>query len=216
MLAIANKKEANMFRKDFLELMKVAYSLNHVYASDKGDASEDIKRFKKIINDFNKKYKGIKLKLQKSTASILPMILITSEKSVKEVYSNAISKLHGIFAIGSSNSSLANISSQEAFFKELDEIKNILYVQFKADSIAPSMMLIEFNKKEKAVQVNHSLESIANEESPEYQVILHYALKEGVNSSIDIHSQLLKFSFIDISEMAMRHFLEKFSPLIEE
>jgi len=52
---MATKKETGIFRKDFLELMKVSYSLDSAYGSDKKDTLEDIQNslFEKAKNFLN-------------------------------------------------------------------------------------------------------------------------------------------------------------------
>ena len=213
---MATKKETGMFRKDFLELMKVARGLDRAYGSDKKDTLEDLKKFRKVISDFNRKYKGISLKIPKDKISVKPLIFIIGEKSVRDIYNNAISRMQGISAIGSSPSSMANISQQESFFNELEQVKNILYVQFKPEGAPSAAFFFESGKKEKPIRLDCDIESALNENSIECQVIMHYALKGSIDDKIDLHSLLLKFSFTDLSKKAMKHFLEKFNPSIEE
>jgi hypothetical protein len=204
-------KDLNEFKKDFAELIRVYSGINREYSKLGKDIDKYIAEFNQIINLFNKKYKDLVLRL-KRTINELQLRIFIKDSSVKDVFMNVASKLDGLKAIGSSDFGKAKIEEADRFSKELDKVKNKLFVSyFEKESGA---IFLEYYKKG-MVELHHS-DGIGNERSPSFKLCSYYAVKGGVGRiNIDERLSAIGFTEIPILER-VRNFFKKFNPRIEE
>jgi len=206
-----DSKDLNEFRKDFTELIRVYSGINNEYSKLGKDIDKYIAEFKQIVNLFNKKYKGLVLRLKK-TIKELQLRIFIKEKSVKDVFVNVASKLDGLRAIGVADFDKAKIEEADRFSKELDKVKNKLFISyFEKES---GTIFLEYHKKG-LVELHHS-DGIGNERSPEFKLCSYYAVKGGVGK-VNIHEKLGAIGFTEIPILErVRNFFKKFNPRIEE
>ncbi len=216
LLASIDKKAINEFRKDLLQMLRLGKEIDRYYAESQPDLDKYMKNFESLIESFNKKYKNIKLKTVKKTNEINLKILF-NEKSVGACFENAASKIVGVQAIGISNFGVAAVSDAEAFANELEKIKNKLYITYYTPETGISNVFLQFDKKEKKVELIYDLNEIENEPSPEFQLTAYYALNQPYNKKINLHDEgsTLGFSSL-LSHVEKADYYRKFDPHISE
>lgn len=77
-----SKKQINQFGTDFLELLRVALGMDKLYEKATGKLTDYMSRYKSLVELFNKKYKGMEVKIAKTTEELNLMILL-NEKNLK-------------------------------------------------------------------------------------------------------------------------------------
>jgi hypothetical protein len=205
-----NPRDLNEFKKDFTELMRVYSGISNEYSKLGKDVDKYLEEFKKIINLFNKKYKNINLKLKK-TVEELQLKIFFKENSVKDVFVNVASKLNGLKAIGTSDFDQAKTEEADKFSKELDNVKNKLFISY-FDKELDTVFLEQYKKE---IELHYG-DEIKNENSPEFKLCAYYAVKEDINK-INIYEKLSAMGFVEKPVFTqVRNFLKKFNPRIEE
>ncbi len=93
-LSTLDSTSLNEFKRDFIELVRVNSGINKEYSKLGKDTDKYIAQFKQIVSLFNKKYKGLAIRLKQTTEELKLRIFI-KEKSVKDVFANVASMLEG-------------------------------------------------------------------------------------------------------------------------
>jgi hypothetical protein len=194
LLQSINKRDINEFRKDLLGMLRVVGGLDVAYGRSNLDVTDDIKQFESLIKSFNKKYKNLKLKLIKKVGKIELKILL-SEKSVKDVFENSASKIMGLQSIGVSSFGAVMTSDPDSFTKEINKIKNKLYMVYGGSQNGPTKVFLAYDKKAKKVQLAYDLRDIEIELNAEFQIAAYYALNEGYNKKIKIYEEAAMMGF---------------------
>lgn len=206
-----NPKDLNEFKKDFTELIRVHAGINEEYSKLGKDIDKYIKEFKQILALFNKKYKNL-ITRAKQTTEELQLRIFIKEKSLKDIFTNVASKLNGLKAIGAGDFAKANIEEADKFSKELDKIKNKLFISY----FEQEERTISLEQGKKEIIELHYTEGIQNEISPEFKLCSYYAVKDGIKK-INIHERLSAIGFTELPILdKVRNFLKKFNPRIEE
>jgi len=208
------KKEKRDFARDFKQMIRVAVGMNKYYGWCKEDITKYRKEYDKLIEMFNKKYKGIFMKLAAKADGLELKVFFRKETDMKGVFSNA-SKIIGIKAIGLEGFGEVDVGSPE-LQETLSRAKEQLYISYYDAESGSSTILIEFSKKEKMVELIYDIEGMENEKSPEFKLCIFYGIKEGYEPGIDIIGEEAKFGFIDYLEAEeknakMRDFCPKFT-----
>ena len=216
LLSTFEKKDISDFRKDLLQILRIAKNADKYYVQSNADLDAYFDKFSSLVEAFNKKYKGIKLKMKIKTNEVdLKMYL--SEKSVSNCFANCASKVIGLQAVGSSKFGAAGISDTAAFTNEIERIKEKLYTTYYNPETGHSNVFLHYDSKEKNVEIAYSFDDVSAEQGPEFQIAAFYALREGVNKNIDIQGtgSTLGFSFIPSHAEKAEHF-RKFDRHIAE
>jgi|TARA_Y100000310_G_scaffold311565_1_gene357965 hypothetical protein len=210
------KKSINEFRKDLLQMLRVGDGINRYYAESQSDLDTYLKKFNSLINLFNKKYKNLKLRLERKTTEINLKIFL-NEKSVRGCFENAASKILGVQSIGKSKFGTASVSNAEDFSNELEKAKNKLYITYYTPQTGTTNLFLQYDKKEKKVELIYDIKEIENEPSPEFQLTAHYALNQPHNKKINIHDEgaTLGFSFL-LSHVEKAEYFRKFDLHVDE
>ena len=216
LLASVSKKAINEFREDLLQMLRVGKEIDMYYAKSHSDVDIYMKKFNSLISLFNKKYKDINLKLAKKTTS-LDLKLLFNEKSVRDCFENAASKIIGVQSIGTSKFGTAVVSDQESFSKQVEKIKDKIYITYYNPKIGTTNIFLQFDKKEKKVQIVYDIKEIENEPSPEFQLSAYYALNQPYNKKIDIHDEGATLGFSSfIGPIGNKEYYERFDRHITE
>ena len=212
LLASIDKKAINEFRKDLLQMLRLGKGIDKQYSESHSDLDIYFKKFNSLIDTFNKKYRNIKLKMAKKTDEIELKILL-NEKSARDCFENAASKIIGVQSIGTSKFGAAVVSDPEAFSKQIEKIKNKLYITYYNPQTGTTNVFLQYDKKEKKVELVHEIEEIENEPNPEFQLAAYYALNQDYNKKINLHDEgaTLGFSEIPTHEKKAEYF-RKFDP----
>jgi len=183
---INNKKATNEFRDDLLQMLRIGKWIDRYYEESNQDTDIYIKKFKTLIDSFNKKYKNMKMRFGKKTGHIQLKIYL-NEKSVKECFTNSASKIMGVQSIGASKFGAAAVSSAEAFSNELENAKDKLYITYYNPQSGTTNIFLQYDKKEKKVQLVYDIEDIEIEINPEFQLTKYYALNQDYNKKINLN-----------------------------
>lgn len=203
--------EVRKFREDFAELLRVASELDRYYTKTDKDVDDYIKKFRTVLKDFGKKYKGLILKLV-TTADELRLKIFVEENNLKDFFSDSASKIKGIVSAGLYNFNEVNVSDTEKFSKMIDSIKDSLYISYSDVGTGTSNVAVFYSPSEKAVEILADLKELANMNSANFKIVAFYALKGGINSDIEVHEKLMAFGFYNLlNEVEKREWYERHS-----
>lgn len=212
LLASIDKKAINEFRKDLLQMLRLGKGIDRYYAEAQSDLDTYFKRFNSLIDIFNKKYKNLKLKAVKKTNEIDLKILL-NEKNVRDCFETAASKIMGVQSIGTSKFGTAVVSDPGAFSKQVEKTKNKLYITYYSPQTGTTNVFLQYDKREKKVELIYDLEDIENEPSPEFQLAAYYALNQPYNKKINLHDEGGTLGFLAIpGHEGKAEYFRKFDP----
>jgi len=208
-LDILSARDLNLFKKDFREMMRVAFGMDKAYGKTMEDFNFYLPKYKKLIEMFDRKYKNLKLKLRRTEEELKLRIFIT-EKDVTTVFNNAASKIAGLRSVGATGFGIADVSAADRFSKELSRAKDKLYISYYEAESGSNTIYLEYDKKVKMVEVHYNLKAIRECKSPEFKLIAYYALKE-FDKKIDLLTPASKFGFSSLLlHDEMKEWLEEF------
>lgn len=193
LLAGIEKKAISEFRKDLLEMLRIAAGMDRYYAESNQDFDSYLKKFDSLIEIFSKKYKGLKLKLVKK-AETLELGILIDEKSVNDAFANSCSKIIGVQSIGANGFGKVMVSDPEAFAAELDKAKDKLYITYYNPQAGTSNVFMQNDKKSKKVRLIYDAD-IENEPSAEFQIAAYYALSREYSKNIKIDEEAATLGF---------------------
>jgi len=201
LLSEINKKDLKGFKSDFKELMRVSLGINKVFKK-LDDVEDYLKKLKKVIKLFNKKYSGLKLELKLGLEDI-NLKLLLDEKEVKAVFDNA-SKIPNLSGLGL-NSFNKNV---EEVADKADKIKNKAYISYFDPEKGSSTVYLEKHKDK--VELVYDEEQVGKEDSAQFILCAYYACKDGVKEE-EVYSLLASMGFIDLlSGEEFHNWMDKF------
>lgn len=207
LLAEFDNTDKTEFKKDFLQLMRIASGIDKEYGKSSKSIDKYAPKYKLLVELFNKKYKNLRLKIEKTELRIF-----INEKNVKDVFSNAANKIEGLKAIGANDFNAANVENSEKFAKELMNVKNDIYISYNTDDIH-----LKYDEKEGMAQLHYNCEKISDENESGFRLLSYYALKGGYDKSIEIYEKGIEFGFYDLlTETEKDKWLDKFNPRFGE
>lgn len=210
-----DNKEINIFKNDFIQLMRVAKGMDKYYSKQDKKLDKYMPFYEKLIENFNKKYKNLQIKLIK-TPSALRLRLFIKEKNVKDIFSSAAIKIIGLKSIGANGFGKADVTKSDELNKELEKIQNKIYISYYHQEKGSDTIILEYDKKAKMVELLYDPATIVNEASPEFKLVAFYAIK-NFNPKIDIFTKGAVFGFVDIlSEDEKMEWFGTFNPRIGE
>ncbi len=207
-----NQSDISIFKKDFTQMIKVGAEIDRYYGEAQHDLDTLIPKFEKLIEQFNKKYKGIKIKTKKTIDSFKTRIFVM-EKGVKDFFANSASRIGGLKSVGRANFSQIEISDAEKFARFLDALLDKISISYSDAESGTSAIAAIMDRKEKMVELICSPVEIMNENSAGFKICAFYALKHGFDKKIEIYGNALTFGFSNIlDEMEKREWYDKFNP----
>tara|TARA_Y100000031_G_C8141607_1_gene347866 strand:+ start:150 stop:926 length:777 start_codon:yes stop_codon:yes gene_type:complete len=210
-----DKRSVNGFHKDIVAVLRVSKELDRYYGESKSDLDDYIKKFEKLIKDFNRKYKGLKLKLVKKVDELQVRMLL-NEKNIKSAFENSASKVIGLQSIGRNSYGTVEVSNGDKFAGELEKTKGKLYLTYYNPDTGSSKVFLQYDSKARKVQLVYD-EDVENEPGAEFQIAAFYALKEGYDKKIKVHDEAATFGFSDIPDYeAKREHLDRHDPYLNE
>ena len=212
LLASIDKGAIKTFRKDLLQMLNAAKGMDKYYFEAKQDFHNYLEKFESLVEGFNRKYKGIKLKIVKKTEE-MELKIFLNEKNVKDCFANSASKIVGLQAIGASGFGAATISDTAGFSDEAERAKSKLYITYYNPQTGTTNVFLKYDGKEKKVELVYDMEEIQNEPSAEFQFAAYYALSMGYSKKIGLHDEAgtLGFSYTPYPTEKAR-FHKKFNP----
>ena len=88
------------FKQDFIPLIKISSFLDKEISEGHEKAYSALPKFRKYLDEFNRKYKGVFIKFVETNEGFQLRLYIKGEKNVKDAFLNAASKIEGVLAIG--------------------------------------------------------------------------------------------------------------------
>jgi len=200
------------FKKDFFQMIKIGGELDRYYGEVQHTLDTLIPRYEKLLTQFNKKYKGIRIKTKK-TIDEFKVRLFVKEKNAKDFFTKSASRISGLKFIGRTNFDQADISDAEKFSALLDSLSDKVYLSYADPQSGTSTVAAVYDKKEKMIELIYDLKEILNENSASFKLCAFYALQEGFNKKIEIYGDASTFGFSDLlDEKDRREWYDKFNP----
>lgn len=210
-LDILNKKELNQFSRDFKELIRVAFGMGKAYRKATEKLTEYMSKYKALIELFNKKYNGIKIKIFKSVDE-LNLVVLLNEKSIKDLFTNVASKISGLRSLGLKGFDEVSLEETEKFTNKIANIKDELYLSYYYPEKGTDSIHLKFNGKGGMIELSFDFDIIIDEKSAEFKFCAYYALQD-FDDKIDFYNEAASFGFVDVlTKDERRKFLNKFEP----
>ncbi|MBS3097464.1 hypothetical protein J4209_01565 [Candidatus Woesearchaeota archaeon] len=211
-----NKKDVSEFKKDFIQLIRVAVGMDKYFSGNDKDFDKYLPRYKKLISLFNEKYSRLQLKFVVNFDESRLLILFKGEKSVKDVFLNAASKIVGLKSIGTDGFGEVDVKDSEKFSKKIESAGDCIYLSYYHQEAGSDTIYLEYNKKYKMVELHYDFKGVFNEKGPEFKLCAFFALSGGFKK-IDFFSEAASFGFIDLlSDDEKKEWLDDFNPRLEE
>lgn len=207
-----SKEDVSHFNKDIRQIVRVAKEVDRFYGEWQSNMDKYIPKYKKFIASFNKKYKGVSLKVTIGLEGVKTRLLL-KEKNIKAVFENVASRIIGLKAVGVAKFNIVDITDSENFMKEVEKGKNKLHITYYDPELGTRYVFLSYDKKEKEVELHYHDEEIVLENHPEFKIACFYALKDGFNKKVKIHEEGSTFGFDDLlSEREKAEWFNKLNP----
>tara|TARA_Y100000310_G_C20514454_1_gene730486 strand:+ start:210 stop:875 length:666 start_codon:yes stop_codon:yes gene_type:complete len=204
--------DVRQFVKDFAEMIRVSSEMDMYFVRGEKDFNYYIKGYKKVLADFNKKYKGVKLKTV-TRADCYDLRIFLKEKDVGTVFEKSAFRIKGMVSIGLKGFNEVETSDGDKYGKAVGSINKSLYLTYSDADAGTSSLALKYNASSKMVEVIVDNKELMNTNSVDFKVVAFYALMHGVKSKINLHDQLISFGFYNLlNEIEKREWFEKFSP----
>ena len=204
---------AKPIEKELKEIARLIAGTERNSEENSPTLDHQLEQISEIFQDFNKKYPKLSLKIDSTVDSKIIRILI-DESSVKKVFDDVASKLSGLTGIGLNSFDEATVQEGDKFASAANNISNKAFLTYSLESGSESIVL-EFNEKEKKVELNYEIKSIANPLTPQFQLLAEYASK-GPNFEVDFLHKCYALGFIDIEDEALFEWEDEFYPKMLE
>lgn len=207
-----NSSDINIFKKDFTQMVKVGAEIDRYYGEAQHDLDTLIPKFEKLTEQFNKKYKGIKIK-NKKTIEDFKVRLFIKVKDVKEFFAESASRIQGLKSVGRANFNQVDISDSEKFSRFLDSVFDKIYISYIDPESGTSTIAAAFDRNEKMIELIYNPVEIINENSAGFKICAFYALKQGYDKKIEIYGSASTFGFANLlDEIEKREWYDRFNP----
>ncbi len=211
-----SSSDANVFKREFTQIIKVGSEIDRYYAEAHHTLDTLIPKFEKLIERFNKKYKGIKIKAQKSLEKFKVRIFI-KEAGIKEFFGGCASRIPGLKSVGRNNFGQIEIGDAEKFARFLDSLLDKVYLSYSDYENGTSSIAAAVDRKEKAVELLYDSSDVINENSAGFKICAYYALANAFDRKIEINLEALTFGFSNVlDETERREWHDRFKPRMLE
>ena len=202
------------FKKDFLQLMRVAFWMDKEYAKNTIQLNAYLGKYKRLVQAFTKKYKGLSLRIGQ-TPETLATRLFLNHADLKGIFLIA-GRIAGLKGIGANDFDAASAKDPAAVDKELKKVTGELYLSY-SDSKGSGTIYLEYDKKEKKIEVHYDIRSILRDKTPELKLVAFFALKGETDPSLDVYTEALSFGFTDLlTEQEFKDRVDEFNPRFGE
>lgn len=211
-LAEFNPSDINHFKKDFTQMIKVGAEIDRYYGEAKHDLDTLIPKYEKLVEQFNKKYKGIKIKTKKTIENFKVRIFI-KVKDIKDFFATSASRILGLKSVGRTNFNQIDISDAEKFARFLDSLLDKIYISYIDPESGTSTIAAVFDRNEKMIELIYNPSELMNENSAGFKICAFYTLKDGFDKKIEVYGDASTFGFSNLlDEIEKREWYDKFNP----
>ena len=207
-----SQADVNIFKKDFMQMIKVGAEIDRYYGKAQHDLDTLIPKFEKLTEQFNKKYKGLKVKTKKGI-EYYKVKLFVKEHSVHDFFANSASRIPGLKSIGRTNFNQIDVSDAERFAAFLDSLLDKIYISYLDSESGTSTIAAELDRKEKMIELIYNPVELMNDNSAGFKICAFYALKNNYDKKIEIYGTASTFGFSNLlDEIEKREWYDKFNP----
>ena len=200
------------FKKDFTQLVKVGAEIDRYYGEAQHDLDTLIPKFDRLIEKFNKKYRGMKIKTKK-TMEHFKVKLFVKAGDIKEFFADSASRIPGLKAVGRANFNQIDVADAVKFAQFLDSLLDKIYISYSDYESGTSTLAAVFDRSEKMVEIIYNPAELVNENSAGFRICAYYALKNSFDKKIEIYGDASAFGFSNLlDEMEKREWYDKFNP----
>lgn len=210
-----NASDIAHFKKDFTKIILAGAEIDRYYGKVQQELDFLISKFEKLVEQFNRKYKGIKIRISRKIDSFEVRIFLKT-KDIKEFFAESASRIPGLKAVGRTNFNQVDIADADKFAKFLDSLLTSVYISYSDPETGTGTIGARLDSKEKMIEIIYSPAEISNENSPGFRICAFYALKNGFDSKIEVHdASTIGFSSL-LSETEKREWHDRFNPRMLE
>lgn len=204
--------DINQFKKDFTPMIKVGAEIDRYYGEAQHDLDTIIPKYEKLVEKFNKKYKGVKIRTKKTIGHYEVRIFL-NVKDIKEFFAESASRIPGLKSVGRTNLNKVDVSDAEKFAGFLDSLLDKIYISYVDPESGTSTIAAVYDRKEKMVELIYNPAELINENSAGFKIYAFYALKQGFDRKIGIYGDASTFGFTNLlDEIEKREWYDKFNP----
>ena len=193
-------------------MMKVGAEIDRYYGEAQHDLDVFIPKFEKLVEKFNKKYKGLKIKTRKLIDSYKVKLFI-KERDIKEFFAKSASRIPGLKSVGRTNFNQVDVADAEKFARFLDSLLDKIYISYLDTESGTSTIAVMYDRNEKMIEIIYNPVEIMNENSAGFKICAFYALKNGIDKKIEVYGDASTFGFYNLlDEIEKREWYDKFNP----
>ena len=212
LLSEFNSADVAMFKKDFLQLIKAGAEIDRYYGEAHHELDILIPKFEKLAEQFNKKYKGIRIKTKK-TLEYFKVRVFLKGKDIKEFFAGSASRIAGLKSVGRANFNQIDVGEVEKFARFLDSLLDKIFISYADSESGTSTIAATYSRNEKMIEIIYNPDEIMNENSAGFKVCAFYALREGYDKKIEIYGDASTFGFSNLlDEIEKREWYDRFNP----
>ncbi|MBI2558474.1 hypothetical protein HYW20_04070 [Candidatus Woesearchaeota archaeon] len=205
-----NPSDISQFKKDFMQMIKVGAEIDRYYGEARHDLDTLIPKFEKLTEQFNKKYKGIRIRTRKSIEYYKTRLFL-KERGIHDFFANSASRISGLKSAGRTNFNQIEISDAEKFSAFLDSLLDKVYISYLDQDSGTSTIAAVFDRTQKMVELVYSPAELMNENSAGFKICAFYALNQGYDRKIEIYGSASTFGFSNLlNEIEKREWYDKF------
>ena len=207
-----NSSDINIFKKDFTQVIKVGAEIDRYYGEAHHDLDTLIPKYEKLVEKFNRKYKGLKIKTKKTIEHFQVRIFVKA-RDIKEFFADSASRISGLKSVGRGNFNQIEISDAEKFAGFLDSLLDKIFISYTGSESGTSTIAAAFDRSEKMIEIIYSPVEIMSENSAGFKICAFYALKDGFDKKIEIYGNASAFGFSNLlDEIEKREWYDRFNP----
>ncbi|MBI2139383.1 hypothetical protein HYU14_00545 [Candidatus Woesearchaeota archaeon] len=208
---MAQSFSPSLFKKELAELIRLKDGLENELRRKTNQFSAYADAAKKAFSLMGKKYPSLSVGLSVKPAGISVKILIR-ERSCKDAFLQA-ARIEGLSAIGTSSFNQVKVEETDKFSKEIDRLKNRLFLTYGAQNAMRSTMLLSSAKKG-WIEVAADFDIALN--NPLIALLLQYASR-GTQKKLSILEFTRSIGFTENPHLEQaRSYFKGFDPKMDD
>ncbi len=204
--------DINLFRKDFVQIIKVGAEIDRIFGGSHHDLDTMLSKYEKLAEQFNKKYKGLKIKTKKTIDEFKARIFV-KVKNIREFFAHSASRVQGMKAIGKTDFNQVDVSDVEKFASYVESLRDKIFISYADTERGISTVAAVFDRNNRMIELIYEPVEMMNENSAGFKLCAFYALKLGFDRKVKVYEDASTFGFSDQpDELQRRELYDKFNP----